>query len=209
MHHFKHFVVLLLIPAAVAATLLGAGRQVKTTEQPVPQPATKPAWPPFESPSQEMKDLAWLAGQWSVTTKYIAPDGKEYPSQTEAVIQPILGGSFLQEQITIPAFKLTMTGFRSYDRFRKVYRFIWLDNIMSLADVFEGTLDKDGLTVSNIKAGTSSIMPGGPETFLRFTQRPGPTHDQFTLIWEASTDAGKTWKKTAEYAYARKIAAGG
>ncbi len=206
MHH-RPFV-LLLIPVAIAATILGAGQQPRAPEPPAPQPAARPAWPPFESPSQEMKDLAWLAGRWSVATRYIGPDGKAYPGQTEAVIEPILGGAFLQEQITIPSFKLTMTGIRSYDRFRKVYRFIWLDNIMSLADIFEGTLDKGELTVNNLKAGTCSIMPGGPETFLRFTQRPDATHDQFTLIWEASTDAGATWRKTAEYEYTRKIEPG-
>lgn len=197
------FVSLLTI-AAIAVMLSGASQQTTTPGQSSQSPSSRPAWPPFESPSQEMNDLAWLAGRWSVTTTYFGPDGKAYPAQTEAVIQPILGGSFLQEQITIPSFKLTMTGLRSYDRFRKVYRFIWLDDIMSLADIFEGTLDKGELTVSNIKAGTSSIMPGGPETFLRFTQRADDTHDQFALIWEASTDAGKTWKKTAEYKYVRK-----
>jgi hypothetical protein len=193
---------LLLIPAALAAATLSQPDKPALDSKPAAE--KKPAWPSFESPSQEMKDLAWLAGDWSVTTTYIGPDGTPYPSKTEATIQPILGGSFLQEQILIPGFKLSMTGLRSYDRFRKVYRFIWLDNIMSLADVFEGTLDKTDLTVSNLKAGTSSIMPGSPETFLRFTQRPGPDHDHFSLIWEASTDSGKTWKKTAEYAYLRK-----
>lgn len=196
--------VLMLIPIALAAAPAGPAPQTSDAGHAAQLAASKPAWPPFESPSPEMKDLAWLAGRWSVTTTYFGPDGKAYPSQTEAVIEPMLSGCFLLEQITIPAFKLTMTGIRSYDRFRKVYRFIWLDSVMSLADIFEGTLDQSDLTVSNVKAGTCSMMPGGPETYLRFTQRPGSTHDQFSLIWEASTDAGKTWKKTAEYGYVRK-----
>ncbi len=172
----RHAPIAVLVLAA--AVFLGAGRQPPTTpgrpnDKTADKSAAQPKWPPFESPPPEMKDLAWLAGTWSVTTTYIGPDGKAYPSQTEATIQPILGGSFLQEQITIPYFKLSMTGFRSYDRFRKVYRFIWLDNIMSLSDIFEGTMDKGDLTVSDVKPGTSSIMPGSPETFLRFTPAPG------------------------------------
>lgn len=185
------------------------GNSAQSTQPAAPiaepgKPTSKPAWPPFETPPQEMKDLAWLAGKWSVTTKYIGPDGKVHPGETEALIEPMLGGSFLREEITIPSFKLSMTGFRSFDRFRKVYRFIWLDNIMSLADIFEGTMRQGDVTVSNVKAGTSSIMPGAPENLLRFTQHPGADHDAFSLIWEASTDGGKTWRKTAEYEYRRQ-----
>ncbi|MCG3128619.1 MAG: hypothetical protein CHACPFDD_03508 [Phycisphaerae bacterium] len=195
--------------AAAAQSTGGAKQDAPVAPKPTQAgPTSRPAWPPFAAPPQEMEDLAWLAGKWKVTTRYIGPDGKEYPGQTEATIAPMLGGSFLREEITIPAFKLSMSGFRSYDRFRKVYRFVWLDSIMSLTDVFEGTRQGDDLTVSNVKPGTSSIMPGAPESFLRFTQRPGGNRDEFSLIWEASTDGGKSWRKTAVYEYRRQADAG-
>lgn len=202
MSRHRGLLALVLIPGVVAGTLLAGARQ--PAGHPAEPPAAKPAWPPFERPSQEMKDQAWLCGTWDVAITYFGPDGRADPSQTEATIGPVLGGCFLQEQISIPALQLHMTGIRSFDRFRGVYRLVWLDDIMSLADVFEGTMQGEDLTVSNLKAGTSSIMPGAPETFVRFTQHAGPSHDRFTLVWEASADVGATWKKTAEYAYTRR-----
>jgi hypothetical protein len=158
-------------------------------------------------PLKEVRELAWMAGRWDVKTIYFAPDGKEYVTPTESVIEPMLGGSFLQERITVPAGAATtvsLVGVRSFDRFRGTYRFVWFDDMVTLADVYEGAAHDGAIVVTNVKSGTSYAPKGEPETFVRITQRRGANEDAFTLMWEASNDHGATWARTAEYRYARK-----
>lgn len=158
-------------------------------------------------PTEQMRAMAWLSGRWTVTTKYCAPGGQVFSNQTESTIEPMLDGSFLQERLSVPSgkdSKTSLIGIRSYDRFRKVYRVVWFDDTVTLADVYEGLEMEGGLTVSNVKPGTSVTLPGSPETFVRITQKRGTDTNSFSLTWDASTDAGKTWRKTSEYLYARK-----
>jgi hypothetical protein len=157
-------------------------------------------------PTDAMKSMAWIEGTWRVTLTYFGPSGPVYTGQAEAVIEPMLGGGFWRERITVPAgsgLMNPMEGVRSFDRYRKVVRVVWFDTVTTLADVFEGEVDGGGgFVASNVKSGTTGIF-GGREANMRITQQPGATRDAFTIDWEVSMDGGKAWTKTATYAYER------
>lgn len=173
----------------------------------VPKTATPPS--PFghgTGTTDAMKAMAWLEGRWDVTMTYFSEGKPVFTAKTSSIIEPLLGGGFLQERITVPAgpgLNNAMVGVRSYDRYRRVFRLVWLDEVTTLSDIYEGAAHDGGFVVSNIRSGTSGIF-AGRETFLRIAQKAGATHDEFVLVWEGSTDKGASWAKTAEYAYKRK-----
>jgi hypothetical protein len=172
-------------------------------------PASRPAWPALGTgPLPQVRAFDWLIGTWDVNVKWFAPPPSDqtFSAPTTAAIEPMLSGSFLRETIAVPFGKLTnhMVGVRSYDRFRETYRLVWFDELVTLCDVYEGGLTDGRLVLTNLKSGTAYVGDDRVETFVRITEQPGPSRDEFTLIWEASTDKGKSWRKTCEYAYKRK-----
>lgn len=190
---------ILLIAAAIGASVLAAD-EVK------PKKAVDPK-NPFSlgtGPLDEIKALSWMAGKWTIKVRYFAPDGKTYDSETDAVIEPVLNGSFLQERMAAPmgAMKNNLIGMRSFDRFKGVYRLVWFDEFITLADVYEGPATETGFSVTNVKSDTSAVWQGKSQ-HTKFEQVNGPNHDSFTVIWSASDDGGKTWTKATEYVYAR------
>ena len=201
----------LILGTVVGAALIAAGaaaiaRPDGHGADPKPASTPKPAVQCGEGALPEIKDLAWMAGKWDVTVKWISPEGKAFPAPTESLIEPMLDGCFLKETITVPMWqsKNPMVGIRSYDQFRKTYRLVWFDSLIALADIYEGSMADGALMLTNLKSGTSYAPPGGPENFVRITQKNGASHDEFGLTWEASSDKGQTWRKTCEYAYKRK-----
>jgi len=181
------------------------------TTEPTPAPKAEATRPPNPfvfgtGVTPQMKAMSWLEGKWNVSMTYQFPGGQSFKKDTESTIEPMLGGSFYREEITVPAGPTIdnhMIGIRSYDRFRDVYRLVWFDDVITLADVFEGGPSEGGFTVSNVKPGTAGIF-AGKQNSLRITQKAGATRDEFLVEWDLSTDKGQTWFKSAEYAYSRK-----
>ncbi len=205
-----HRRIIVTVSAVVLTGLLAGLTAVGAWQPPAPAPpARKASWPECGTgPLPQVRDLEWMAGSWNVTVKWFAPppSDKSFDFPTESLIEPVLGGTFLQERIIVPLGQMRndMIGLRSFDRFRGVYRIVWLDEISTLADIYEGTATDGSIVVTNLKSGTAYVGADGVDTFLRITQRPGADRDGFTLTWEASQDAGATWRKTAEYHYTRK-----
>ena len=196
--------ILVLFAAVVAA---GPAGTAEPTPTPTPE-ANKPP-NPFEfgtGVTPQLKAMSWIVGTWDVSMTYQFPGGRSFKKDTESTIEPMLGGSFYREQITVPAGPTMdnhMVGIRSYDRFRNVYRLVWCDDVITLADVFEGESSEGGFIVSNVKSNTAGTF-AGKQSFLRITQKEGSSRDEFLVEWEVSTDKGQTWFKSAEYAYKRK-----
>ncbi|MFN0132432.1 MAG: hypothetical protein ACKVW3_07880 [Phycisphaerales bacterium] len=183
-----------------------AAQAPDATPQEPKKEAASAAVPRSMGVPDEITSLRTLIGSWNVAMTYYSPIGQPFKIASEAIIEPTLSGNFLRERLVVPwgPLRIELECTRSFDRFQSVYRFVWFDDFMSLADVFEGTATAGIITVSNVRVGTSSRLPGQPETFLRITQKPGTTNDEYSLVWEASTDDGATWRKTADCAYTRK-----
>lgn len=194
---------------ALLATGVAAAPAGTTEAAPTPKAEASKPKNPFEfgtGVTSQMKAMSWIAGTWDVTMTYYFPGGQSFKKSTASTIEPMLGGSFFREQITVPAGPTMdnhMIGIRSYDRFRNVYRIVWCDDVITLVDVFEGTSTDGGFTVSNVKTDTAGTF-AGKRSFMRITQKAGATPDEFLVEWEVSSDEGQTWFKSADYAYKRK-----
>jgi hypothetical protein len=102
-----------------------------------------------------------------------------------------------------PALDNHTVGIRSYDRLRKAFRVVWRDDVITLADVFEGPATDSGFQVSNLPTRTAGVF-AGQESVMRITQTAGPTRDSFVVAWEVTSDHGQTWRQSADYAYSRQ-----
>lgn len=203
-----------IVPAcAIGLALVAAAGVAGGRADPDNQPASAKLapWPECGTgPLEQMKSLAWMEGKWDMTITWYEPaPGTRSMAMppTEAIIEPVFAGSFLQEKVTVPYGKINtaLIGMRSFDRFRGVYRLVWFDDQATLADIYEGTPAQDGtIAMSNVKSGTSFKPDEKTESFGRITQRPGPDNDSFSLLWEVSNDGGKTWGRTSELKYMRK-----
>ncbi len=208
-----------LLGIGIGALVVGFSSGVAITHQAgnnqpekKPQPQTQPKFNSADpygvgiGVHDKLKELGWMVGTWDVEEKYTYPGMPEFVYKTESVIEPFNGGCFLQEKITAPGpggLKNPLVAIRSYDRFRNVHRWVWYDQLVTLADVYEGAGENGTISVTNIKGGTAFVM-GGKDWNTRITQKPGASSDEFTLVWESTGDQGATWNKTAEYAYHRR-----
>lgn len=157
--------------------------------------------------SEQMKNLSWLIGDWVVVSRMIGPGGEDMSMpDTTSTIESVLDGCMLKESMDMKGagFTMKMTGFRSYDSFRNVYRDVWFDNVMGLADVYEGAMDADGvITMSNVPTAVRVLAMGHGLVHVRKKQTK-ISEDEFVIAFEISKDEGKTWTKTGTATYTRK-----
>ena len=153
----------------------------------------------------EMQPIAALAGTWEVD--FEARQGPDEPFmnyQTTSKIEPILDGAFVQEVISQPMRKgppIRLIGIWGYDRYRKVYRFAWLDDTFAMFDVHEGQWRNGALVVNNLLAATALPIEGqeiyGQMTWSDFKE------NEFSVDSSVSTDCGATWWTQARGRYRR------
>lgn len=158
-------------------------------------------------PSEQMKNLSWLIGDWTVASRMIGPGGEEMSMpDTTSTIESVLDGCMLKESMGMQGagFTMKMTSFRSYDAFRNVYRDVWFDNFMGLADVYEGAMDADGvITMSNVPTAIRVLAMGHGLVHVRKKQTK-ISEDEFIIAFEVSKGEEKTWTKTGTATYTRK-----
>ena len=158
------------------------------------------------APTQIQK-LHSLIGEWEVEFETRgSPDESFVSKQITSHIVSILGGAFLQEQLSIPASGRTqveLLGLLGYDRYREIYRFAWLDDKYAIFDVHEGNWDGSLLVVNNIRSGTT-VRYGNQDYFSRMIWHD-ISSDEFRMASDLSMDGGNTWFTQAKGHYLRKI----
>ena len=154
----------------------------------------------------QIRRLHSLIGEWDVKFESRGSPDEEFVShQITSRIVPILGGAFLQEQLSIPASGGTpveLLGILGYDRYRDVYRFTWLDDKYAIFDVHEGNWDGEALVVDNLRAGTTFRFKD-QDFFSRMIWHE-ITADGFKVAADLSLDGGKAWFTQAKGHYVRK-----
>ncbi|MGQ0429148.1 MAG: DUF1579 family protein [Gammaproteobacteria bacterium] len=155
--------------------------------------------------SPEMAHLAQMIGNWSVEFESRnAPDEPFTRLNTASNIEPLLGGAFLQEKISLPTPRgrsIELIGIWGFDRFRSVYRFAWLDDSYALFDVHEGRWSDGVLVVDNTRARTT-LPFDGQEFFSRMRWGPVETNG-FVVEFQVSIDGGTTWVTLQRGRYSR------
>ncbi len=121
----------------------------------------------------EMDQLLFLKGEWEIELKWTnntTLPREEWLSagKSKSNISDYYDGTFLHEKsLGFPLGNEGHEGFKywsynsifSYDRFNAMYRYVALDNIMGLADIYEGNFVENKLVLTN--AGTNTYNNQG------------------------------------------------
>lgn len=97
----------------------------------------------LSKPGPEHEKLAALVGTWELTIEGVKEKGKaEYKS--------ILGGRFIQEEanVSFGAFAMEWVGIYGFDRQKKKYTAVWVDNMDTSTESGEGDMDAAGKVLS-------------------------------------------------------------
>jgi hypothetical protein len=160
----------------------------------------------FEMPLPAgMEPLRGLAGSWRVSYEGRPNPGIPFVETGELTteIVPSYRGALLEEKLHYPVFGTPrrLTRWRSWDRFREVYRVVLFDSLTGLIDVLEGGFKDGRLTVSDVATGTSSSIHG--QTFHTREETYDLTADRFKVDLSSSIDGGATWTPSVTFVYTR------
>jgi len=160
----------------------------------------------FRLPASEgMAVLAPLAGDWQVEIETRSGPRAEFTkTQSTSTIRWLVEGNVLEERLTWEnqGTPSSVVRTRNWDRFRKIYRFVEVDDFSGFLNVQEGAFADGQVTVSNEKSGTTLDAFGDVFHQRDRTFAIGP--DGFSVETELSTDGGKTWFVATKYKYQRK-----
>ncbi len=156
-------------------------------------------------PSEGMAVLAPLAGDWQVEIETrSSPRGEFTKTQSTSSIRWVVEGNVLEERLTWDnqGTPSSVVRTRNWDRFRKVYRFVEVDDFAGFLNVQEGGLGDGQVTVSNEKTGTT--FDGFGQVFHQRDRTFAIAPGGFSVETELSTDGGKTWFVATKYRYQRR-----
>jgi len=105
-------------------------------------------WMAAATPGAAHKALESQAGEWDIASKMWMPGSEEAPTETKGTANTkwILGGRFLQSDVTSEMMGMPMTGLgiTGYDNFKKKYVTFWIDSLGTAMYTAEGTADAAG-----------------------------------------------------------------
>jgi hypothetical protein len=158
---------LLSAALACAALALGAGAGLAQKGQQAAKPAAasqtaeagkaaapanpNEAWMKMNEPGEPHKLLAGMAGDWNLEVKtWTAPGAPPSVSRATSTGKMVLGGRFLQEEVTGTMMDTPFTGmsFTGYDNIKQKYVATWMDNMTTGIFKSEGTYDPAAKTVT-------------------------------------------------------------
>ena len=132
----------LLITAPVTAQDKSKKKAMASQEEMMKQ------WQEAMTPGEAHKVLEPFVGSWETESKTWmgGPDKPPAVSKGTAEVKWVLGGRFLQQEMTGEMMGMPMSGvgFSGYDNFKKKYNSFWIDNTATAMFTSEGTLSKDG-----------------------------------------------------------------
>jgi hypothetical protein len=109
-------------------------------------------WQDFMTPGDAHKKLEALVGTWDAEVKSWVAGPKSEPNISKGIAEykMSLGGRYLLEEVSAEMMGQPMSGvgYTGYDNFKKKYVGFWVDNMGTGMLTMEGTLDKDGKSIT-------------------------------------------------------------
>jgi hypothetical protein len=148
----------------------------------------------------EMTPLSFLPGDWRVALFTPVDPTEAEPrwqpwDTTASRFEAIYGGAFVREigdGFPIGSSSIGADGFDrrayqatfSWDRFQRLYRVTYIDNITGLLDIYQGPLDDGQLIVTNLHTGTyNTLGTDGSVQFGRLIVSE-IADDRFVMTWQ-------------------------
>lgn len=158
------------IGVALAMVALCGGTMAVSQEGEKPPDDKAAMWAAVEemsAPGEHHGHLKPLAGNWKFTTKFrMAPDAPWDTSEGTAEHRWAMGGRFLMQEVKgqIGEQKFEGFGIIGYNKIRKRYVSVWIDNMNTAVMVDHGTCDASG-KVFTFEGTNDDPMTGQPKKF--------------------------------------------
>jgi Protein of unknown function (DUF1579) len=140
----------LLLAATGVAAHANKGKGKKAAAKPSMEEMMK-RWQEVAAPGAGHKVLEQAVGEWDVTMRlWMEPGKPPTESKGTSVTKWILGGRFVQEESEgeMMGMHFSGAGMTGYDNFKKMYVFSWADNMGTMLVTAQGTLGRDGKTIT-------------------------------------------------------------
>jgi hypothetical protein len=109
-------------------------------------------WGEAMTPGPAHKNFEQFVGTWDVETKMWmnGPKGEASVSKGSSEYKLALGGRYLQQEFSgeMMGQPFNGVGYTGYDNFGKKYVSFWIDNMSTAMSTMEGTMDKEGKTLT-------------------------------------------------------------
>jgi hypothetical protein len=128
------------------------------------------------APSPEHQRLQHLVGTWTLAAAGAKEKGKaEYRS--------ILGGRFVTEEVKLPlgGFTMEWLGIYGYDKQKKQYTAVWVDNMDTTTEIAQGEASAAG-KVLTFRGEHSNPHTGQPTSYVYRITRDGDTNLTIEMI---------------------------
>lgn len=194
-----------LLPVIFTGLLLAQDKSAKPGKDAKPDEAEMmKRWMAVATPGTGHKALDSQTGEWDIVMRMWEPGTNAPPTETKgtASIKWILGGRFLQSDVTGNMMGMPMTGLgiTGYDNFKKKYITCWIDSLNTAMYTAEGTADPAG-KVFTYHGKMDEPMTGEKDKPVKFVHRilSADSH-----VFEMHDPALGAKSKTFEMAYTRK-----
>jgi hypothetical protein len=149
----KNALVLLCVFAlAVTVAFNDASAQGKKKSKMPSQEEMMKKWEEAMTPGPAHKNFEQFVGTWEAETKMWmnGPKGEPAVSKGSAEYKLALGGRYLQQEFSgeMMGQPFNGVGYTGYDNFGKKYVSFWIDNMSTAMSTMEGTMDKEGKTLT-------------------------------------------------------------
>lgn len=180
---------------------LGADEKEKRAAEKPDPAALEKMMEEWGKPGPEHECFKHLAGTWKATVKtYMEDPEKPTVSEGESTFKTLMGGRFVQQNFRCKMGDKSFRGMglSGYDKTKKKYVGVWIDDMSTSMMHTEGTFDKESNTMT--ETGTSAC-PMGEMKMKMVTKVVDDDHFTFTMY--TLQDAGKE-TKMMEIAYERQ-----
>jgi hypothetical protein len=196
--------------AGLVAVALVVSTQVVSQEK-APQPPGEPPWAQAMAKWQELnakgpehQKFVEMVGTWETESKmWMAPGAEPMLSKGTAEIRLLFDGRYVEQRYKCDMGDRPFEGLsiEGYDRFKKKYVSIWIDNMGTGIFVSEGTADASG-KVCTYFGKAHDPMTGEPDKVVRSVAREiSPDKVVYEMY---DRPAGQDEFKTMEIVYTRK-----
>lgn len=148
----------------------------------------------------EMKQVAFLIGEWDATMKFTMGDTTKWEeSKGIAKWEPIVDGGALVGTFESQMSGTPMKGFglTAFNRETGKWQTTWLDNMLAFISLYEGDFTNGRLTVAG-----EDIMQG--KKYVTRITMYNITPTKFDQLFEMSMDGGKTFVVNGKGTYTKR-----
>jgi hypothetical protein len=150
-------------------------------------------------PPEQMKQLAFLVGDWNVSGRWrMGPEAEWQDFTAKSSYQYLADGAIMQSEFRSEMMGMQMIGYswQCWDRENDEWQVTWTDNLSGRISIYSGAAEGEKVIM------TGEDMMGG-QTFLTRLTTWDQTDTSFKWKMEHSMDGGNNWYISMEADYSK------